>query len=116
MKKGTLKAQEETATNILKQLAKRMEDATVDIHSIKGNVAGMYLVLDTVKMDVKLIKSDVEKLRDENHEIKEELKETESRLDKRIEHVADLITVELGGKLYNHEKRIAKLEQVQIAP
>jgi len=37
----------------------------------------------------------------------------ENRLNRRIEHVADLITIELGGKLQNHEKRIKRLEHIQ---
>ena len=43
-------------------------------------------------------------------EIKNELQKLETRLNKRLTHVADLITIQLGDKIQNHEKRILKLE------
>lgn len=45
------------------------------------------------------------------NELQDVLKELEERLSKRLTHVADLITIQLGGKIQNHEKRIKKLER-----
>lgn len=42
-------------------------------------------------------------------------KELEKSLSQRITYIADLITIQLGNKLQNHEKRIKKLEQIPHA-
>ena len=115
MKKPQQNSKKEELTNILKLLTKRIEEATVDIHNIKGNVAGLSLTLDIVKMDTKIIKSDVEKLRSETEEIKDDLKETESRLNKRITHVGDLITMNFYKKIVGLDKRVTRLEHPNLA-
>lgn len=114
MKKVKTSSKNENLADILKQFTKRVEEATADIHGISGDVAGMRLSLNVLKIDVSVIKSDVEKLRDEVGEIKDELKETENRLNTRITHVGDLITVELGKKIQAHAKRITHLERINV--
>lgn len=106
MKKIQQKPKDEQAVDILKRLSKRIEEATVDIHSIKFDVKVMKLDMMGIKSDSAIMKVDIEKIR-------EELEELGTRLDKRITNIADLITIEFGGKLQNHEKRIKKLEHIQ---
>lgn len=107
MKKTTKqKPQEETSIDILKKVAKRVEDATIDIGEMKRSLRFVNLRMSTVESDTGIIKVDVEKIR-------EELAGTETRLNKRITRVADLITLNLGDKLQNHERRIKKIERIQ---
>ena len=106
MKKIKQAARDEKTIDILKRVAKRVEEATVDIHSIKFDVKVMKLEMMDVKSNSAIMKVDIEKIR-------EELGELGTRLDKRITNVADLITIEFGGKLQSHEKRIKKLEYIQ---
>lgn len=48
--------------------------------------------------------------------LKGSLGETEKRLNNRITHVGDLITIDTGNRIASHEKRIKKLEKVsQVA-
>lgn len=102
--------QDEQVLDVLKRLTKRIEEATVDIHSIKYDVKSTKLDVGFMQSDFAIMKVDIEKLRTE---LDNKLTDIEGRLNKRLTHVADLITVELGGKLQNHEKRIQKIEHVQ---
>ncbi len=96
------KPQDEQSIDILKRVAKRVEEATVDIHSLKFDVKAMKLDMGFIQSDFAIMKVDVEKIR-------EELEGVEDRLGKRIAHVADLITISLGKKL----QKVQKLEQLQ---
>lgn len=107
MKKAKTNPQNENLVNVLKQLTKRIEEVTADIHDIRGDMAGIHLGVDVLKIDGKVIKSDLEKLRDE-------LKETEYRLNKRITHVGDLITIQLGKKIKNIRKRVVNHEHHKL--
>lgn len=100
--------QEEKSIDILKRVAKRVEDATIDIGEMKKSLRLVNVRLSNVESDTGIIKVDVEKIR-------EELAESETRLNKRITRVADLITLNLSDKLQSHEKRIKKIEQIQQA-
>lgn len=100
------KPQDEQSLDILKRVAKRVEEATVDIHSIKYDIKAMKLDIGFMQSDFAIMKVDVEKTR-------EELEGAEDRLGKRIAHVADLITISLGKKLQKVGKRITKVEKIQ---
>lgn len=102
------KPQDEQSIDILKRVAKRVEDATVDIGEMKRSLRLVNLRLSTVESNTGIMKVDVEKIR-------EELVGAETRLNKRITRVADLITLNLGDKLQNHEKRIKKIEHIQLS-
>jgi len=91
------KSQDEQSVDLLKRVAKRVEEATVDIHSIKYDIKAMKLDMGFIQSDFAIMKVDVEKTR-------EELREVEDRLGKRITHVADLITISLGKKLQKVKK------------
>lgn len=106
MKKTPQKPQDEQILDVLKRLTKRIEESTVDIHSIKYDIKVMKLDVGFMQSDFAIMKVDVEKTR-------EELGGVEDRLGKRITHVADLTTIDLGEKLRIHEKRIKKLEHIQ---
>ncbi len=117
MKKLIKQKPQEQSVDILKRVAKRIEEATVDIHDIRFDLKSVKLRLSNVEHNTELMKVDMEKLKVHMENMKEELgdkiESVEDTINKRITHVSDLITIELGGKLQNHEKRIQKLEQVQ---
>ena len=100
------KPQEEQSIDILKRVAKRVEEATVDIHSIKYDIKTMKLDMGFMQSDFAIMKVDVEKIR-------EELEGVEDRLGKRISHVADLITISMDPKIRTVKKKIKKIEQFQ---
>ena len=100
------KPQDEQVLDVLKRLIKRIEEATVDIHSIKFDVKASKLDVGYIESDLSIMKVDVEKIR-------EELEGVEDRLGKRIANVADLITISLSKKLQKVKKRVHKLEHIQ---
>lgn len=83
MKKVQQKTQEESILDILKRLAKRVEESAININDIKFDIKGVKLRLSKVEHNTELTKIDVESLRDG-------LKATENRLNTRIMHVGDL--------------------------
>ena len=64
------KPQEEKSIDILKRLAKRIEEATVDIHSIKFYVKAMKLDMMSIESDTSIMKVDIERLKNEIGEVK----------------------------------------------
>lgn len=99
------KPQDEQSLDILKRVAKRVEEATVDIHSIKYDIKAIKLDVGFMQSDFAIMKVDVE-------ETREELREVEDRLGKRISNVADLITISMDQKFKTIQKRIQKIEQI----
>lgn len=106
------KPQDRQSIDILKRVARRVEDATVDIHSMKSDLKWVNLRLGQVEKNTEIMKVDIEKMRGD---IDDKLVGLEIRLNKRIANVADLITIGLDDKLRNHEKRIKKIEHIQQA-
>jgi hypothetical protein len=102
------KIKDEQFIDILKRVAKRVEEATVDIHSIKIDLKYMKFDIMGLKSDSAIMKVDIEKIR-------EQLDGAEDRLGKRITHVADLITISLDQKFKNVEKKISKMENAANA-
>lgn len=100
------KPQDEQILDVLKRLTKRVEESTVDIHSIKYDIKAMKLDMGFMQSDFAIMKVDVEKTR-------EELGGVEDRLGKRISHVADLITISMNQKFRTVQRRIKKIEQIQ---
>lgn len=95
----------EKVINILNRVAKRVEEATVDINDIKFDLKSMKLRLIGVEHNTSMIKVDVENSR-------EDLKKTETRLNKRITKVGDLITITLAQKTEQLERRVVQLEHL----
>lgn len=104
------KPQKEKSIDVLKKVAKRVEDAAIDINEMKRSLRFVNLGLGQVEHNTELMKVDMEKMRGE---MGEKLIGLETRLNKRITKVADLITINLGDKLQNYERRIRKLERTQ---
>ena len=71
MKKRTQPPKDEKSIDILKRLAKRIEEATVDIHEIKSDLKFVNLRLHTVESNTKITKIDVEKIRTELERMKD---------------------------------------------
>src|SRR3989344_4163884 len=90
------KPQDEQPTDILKRIAKRVEETTIDISNMKSDLKMVSLRLSGVEHNTEIMKVDVEK-------IKFDISNAEE----------NLITIEFGGKLRNHEKRIRKIERIQ---
>jgi predicted RNase H-like nuclease (RuvC/YqgF family) len=120
------KIKEEQSFDILKKVAKRVEEATVDISSMKSDLKMVSLRLSAVEHNTEITKVDVENLKGEINGLKgetsglkgeinglrEETKGMEIRLGKRITYVADLITISLGKKLQKVKKRVTKVERI----
>lgn len=105
-------------TSVFKQLAKRVEEATVDIHSIKFDVKTMKLDMKSIKSDSAIMKVDIEKMRGESKIYKDEILE---KLDEVIGELGvirdeNIIgagqTSQLREEVDNHEKRLKDLEKV----
>ena len=58
------KPQEEKSVDILKRVAKRVEEATVDIHSIKYDIKALKLDMGFMQSDFAIMKVDVEKIKE----------------------------------------------------
>lgn len=104
------KPQDEQVLDVLKRLTKRIEETTVDIHSIKFDVKAMKLDVGFMQSDFAIMKVDMEKMREE---LDDKLSGVEDRLGKRILHVADLITISMDQKFRTIEKKIRKIEHIQ---
>ena len=117
MKKMQQKQKDNQVIDVLKRLTRRIEEATVDISSIKTDIKFSKLRLSGIEHNTEMMKVDMEKLKFDmestNEELGDKIEGAENRINKRISNVSDLIAVEFGGKLQWHEKRIAKLEQAQ---
>lgn len=104
------KPQNEQSLDILKRVAGRVEEATVDIHEMKRDLKLVNLRLGQVEDNTEIMKVDIEKMREE---LDDKLLGVEDRLGKRIAHVADLITISLSKKLQKVGKRVTKVEKIQ---
>lgn len=71
------------------------------MNQTKKNTAATLDNLDNLKNDMLLKFS----------EVKSEIAASESRINKRLTEVIDLVTVAFEKKIGNHEKRITKLEK-----
>ncbi|MBI4078742.1 MAG: hypothetical protein HY429_00355 [Candidatus Levybacteria bacterium] len=100
------KTKEENTVDILKRIAKRVEEASVDVNDIKFDLKSIKARLGNVEHNTAVMKIDMEKLR-------EQLEKTEARLDKRIMNVGDLITIAFTKRFEKVEKRVSKLEHQQ---
>ncbi len=93
------KIKEEQSIDILKRVAKRVEEATIDISDMKSDLKMVSIRLSRVEHNTEIMKVDIETMKVDLGETRNELGEVEERLGKRITHVADLITISLGKKL-----------------
>lgn len=113
------KSNDSQLADILKQLTKRVEEATVDIHSIKFDVKFMKLDMKSIKSDSAIAKVDIERIRDESKIYKDEIlaKMDEVMGELGVMRDENIIgsgqTSQLREEVENHEKRITSLEKIQ---
>ncbi len=84
MKKTTTTPKEDSVIDVLKKLTKRIEEATVDIHNIRGDTVWINLKIRGIEADTGVIKSDMEKMRSDVQNIRVEIKEAVIDLEKKI--------------------------------
>lgn len=65
MKKRRDTTKDEQALDILNRVAKRVEEATVDIHEMKRDLKFVNLRLQNVESNTKIMKIDIEKVRED---------------------------------------------------
>lgn len=58
------KSQDEQSIDILKRIAKRIEDATVDIHTMKIDLKWLKIRIDSIEHNTNIMKVDIEKMRE----------------------------------------------------
>ena len=119
MKKIQEEPKDEQTINILKRVAKRVEDATVDIHEMKRDLKFVNLRLGQVEDNTAIMKVDMEKMRNEMDEMKIDMGTMKKDI-KDIKRSADNlmeITAEILKKAATREEvndlcqRVAILEQ-----
>lgn len=64
MKKIKTNVENKELLHLLKQLTKRLEEATVDIHEMKRDLKVVSLKLYSVESNTKIIKVDIERMRE----------------------------------------------------
>ena len=104
----------EESIEILKTLAKRVEEAVVDIHESKRDLKFMKLKLTSVEHNTEIMKVDMEKMRSDVDEIKKEIKslgkETTGIIDITAEILEKMVTQK---ELKDVSRRVEHLELMQ---
>lgn len=91
-------SKDENIINILKQLTKRIEEATIDIHEMKRDMKFINLKLNSVDHNSGIIKVDVEKTREDVKDL----------INMISEILAKMVTQK---ELQSLSQRVASLEQ-----
>ncbi len=106
------KPQEEKSIDILKKVAKRVEEATIDISDIKSDFKMVSLRLSNVEYNTKMMKVDIEKMRDEIEAMKKDIREVKGNTEGLIEATGHILKEAVTHDEYNSlSQRIASLEQ-----
>jgi len=113
------KPQDGQATDILERVAKRIEDATIDINDMKSDLKMVSLRLSGVEHNTKMIKVDVEKMKDEMGEIKiymvavkKDIKDIKRNTDDLTETAAEILKKATTQEEVNElSQRVTALEQ-----
>ncbi len=79
------KPQEEKSIDILKRIAKRVEESTIDIHSIKSDLKRVFIRLTKVEHNTEITKVDVENLKLDMKEVKKDIKEVNREINDLIQ-------------------------------
>lgn len=111
--------QDEQSLDILKRVAKRVEEATVDIHEMKRDLKFVNLRLGQVERNTELMKVDMEKMRAEIGEIKtdmtrvkKDIKEIKRNTEGLIETTAHILKEAVTHDEHNAlSQRVFALEQ-----
>lgn len=73
MKKVKQSPKDEQYIDILKRVAKRVEEATVDIHSMKRDLKFVNLSLGQVERNTEVMKVDIERLKNEMGDVRADI-------------------------------------------
>ena len=120
MKKATKqKPQDEQSIDILKRLSKRMEEATIDIHSMKRDLKFVNLSLGQVERNTEVMKVDIERLKNEVGEMKidmgtmkKDIKEVKKNTEGLIETTGHILKEAVTHDEHNDlSQRVSALEQ-----
>lgn len=116
MKKIKSSPKTEESIDILKKLAKRVEEAVIDIHETKRDLKFMKLKLISVEHNTQIMKVDVEKMNAYVDELGKEMKtigkETTGIIDLTAEILEKMVTQQ---EFKNISHRVDRLELVQKA-
>lgn len=111
----------ETVTPILKRLVKRIEDATVDIHTIKIDIKETKVRLGDVEENTKLLrgdiagmKSDIAELKTDGEKISADIGEIKTEMKRMGTEVHDLtiIAEAVVTKMVTQEELVAVSDRV----
>ena len=106
------KPHEEQSIDILKRIAKRVEEATIDIHSMKSDLKFVDIRLSNVEHNTKMMKVDMEELRADIATMKKDIKEIKRDTNGLITTTAHIlkkgVTLDEHSALY---QRVSALEQ-----
>jgi len=112
MKKIQQEPQDKRSIDILKGVAKRVEEATVDIYSIKYDVKAMKLDMGFMQSDFAIMKVDMEKMRVEIGGMKKDIKEVKKNTEGLIETTAHILKEAVTHDERNDlSQRVSALEQ-----
>ncbi len=90
------KPKDEKVINILNRLIKRVEEATVDIHSIKSDLKLVSLKLYSVETSVGIIKVDMERMKADIEGIKKDVQGVKADT-KGLRTDVDIMRTDIGG-------------------
>lgn len=106
------KTKEEQSIDILKRLAKRIEQATVDTHDIKFDLKAVKLRLGKVEDNTDIMKVDIENTRGDIEKIKKDIKDIKRNTDDLMETTAEILkNAATRGEIDGLSQRVTALEQ-----
>lgn len=105
MKKIQQKPKDEQTISILKRVAKRVEEATIDISDMKSDLKMVNLRLSGVEHNTEIMKVDIEKMRTVLDEVK---RSTDDLIDTTAEILEKAVTHDEHNAL---SQRVTALEQ-----
>lgn len=117
MKKPSEKSEDKSLVSVLKQLTKRTEEATVDIHDMKRDLKFIKLRLGSVEHNTELTKVDTSKLEENITKFRDDIFNRLDDISAQLEGLREdrIIgahqTRELREEVDDHTKRITHLEK-----
>ena len=112
MKKIKQEPNDQQSIDILKRIAKRVEEAAIDIHAMKNDLQMVSIRLNNVEHNTKMMKVDMEKMRDEIGGMKKDIKEIKKDTEGLIETTTHILKEAVTHDEHNTlSQRVASLEQ-----
>lgn len=98
---------------ILKRVSARVEDATIDIHSLKIDVKDVKLRMNALEKNTDLIRVDVENLKEDVREVKSDVKNVKKEIHSIIENQTEIFSKMVTQKEFSeHTARISSIERI----